>query len=202
MSQHGLVEGDLVDARGDLARAHGQTVAIERVELDDQRVRHRALTAEREEVGVGGEAAVPVGVAGNGDRMVQGGQAGGGQHRFHRDLGAAEQARAAGGDIGGGDQQLETYMWTAAWRNRHAPEQLAEGVEAQRVEIMGREQRGHLRQRIGAGCWRARLRRTRSGTPALATASHTATQLGTRAVRPSRRGPRPAPALTAPALVA
>ncbi len=121
VAQHRLAEGELVDAGGDLARARRQAVAVERGELDDQRVADRAFAAEREKVGVGREAAVPVGAAVDGDGVVQGGQARRGQHRLHRDLAAAEQARAARGHVGGGDQQLGARAKCAGWRNRRGP---------------------------------------------------------------------------------
>ena len=65
-----------------------------RVELDDQRVADRALAPQRHEVGVGREAAVPIGVPVDGDGVMDGGQAGRGQHALH--------ASSRGGGTGAG----------------------------------------------------------------------------------------------------
>ena len=150
IAQHRLIEGDLVDAGADLARARRHAVGAQGAQPDDQRIRNGALARQRHQIGVGGEAAVPVGAPVDGDRVMDGGQARRSQHRLDRELAAPEQARAAGCHVGGGDQQLGAGARAQQREIDVRLEQLAERIEAQRIEVVGREQARHLRQRLRA----------------------------------------------------
>ena len=85
----------------------------------------------------------------DGDGVVDGGQAGRGQHALDRHLAAAEETGKAVGDVGRGDQQLGTGAGAQLREVDVRLEQFAEGIEIQRIEVVGREQTRHLGDRIG-----------------------------------------------------
>ncbi len=133
----------MADAARDLARGGGHT-ALDAGQLDDQRIVDGAFAGERNEIGIGGEAAVPIGRAVDGHGVMDRRQAGRRQHRVHGEFAAAEKARAARGDIGRGHQQLGARRRAQQREIDVGFEELAERIEAQRIEIVGREQRRHV----------------------------------------------------------
>ena len=151
VAQHRLVEGDLVDAGGDLARARGHarrdasglslTISVSPTGLSRaERRRDRDWRRSRRPSRRCPSMETAWWMVG---RQAEASTA------LHRQLAAAEQARAAGRDVGGGDQQLGPAVARSMREIDVRLEQLAERVEAQRIEVVGREQRSPP----GASAW-------------------------------------------------
>ena len=84
--------------------------------------------------------AIPVGLAGDLDRLVELRQAGRGQHHLRRQLMLPEQAAAGGADMGRRDQQRHRAMPPQPGEINQPDQQVAQRVDPQRVELVGREQ--------------------------------------------------------------
>ena len=104
--QHG-VERDLVHPAGDVAGAARRLAPLGGVDLDEEGVLRVAFAHQRRQRRVAAEAAVPVGLAVDLDRLEHRRQAGRGEEHVGRDLVLAEDAAAAGAHVGGGDEELD-----------------------------------------------------------------------------------------------
>ena len=137
------VEGHFVGAVQDVAGAGGQVFAPRGVDLDQQQVVRRGVADQGQQAGVARVAAVPVGLAVDLHGLEQQGQAGRGQHHVGGELGLPEDAQLAGADLGGGDEQVGAVAVAHALEIHGVFQDGAQGVEVERVELVGRELGAH-----------------------------------------------------------
>ena len=91
-----------------ISRADARRLAaLGGVDLDEEGVARRALADQRRQRRVAAEAAVPVGLAVDLDRLEHRRQAGRGEEHVRGDLVLAEHPAAAGADVGRGDEELD-----------------------------------------------------------------------------------------------
>ena len=129
----------------------GMPAFVDRCDLDDQGISHGAFRRQRDEIGIGGKAAVPIGPAIDYHGMMDRRQAGGGKNRLDGHLVPPEKAHAAGGHVGGRNQQLDIRERAQPLEIDVRCQQPAQRIEAERVELVGREQaRGDLPHRRGS----------------------------------------------------
>ena len=138
-AQEGRGEAELHAARGDFCGAAGGVLVLQGVQQHHQQVRRVAFVEQRVDRRVGGEAAVPVVLAVDLHRVVQGGQAGRGQYGCFAELGGAEQTDLAGAHGGGGDEELERARAADALEVELRAHHVAQRVEVEGVELVRRE---------------------------------------------------------------
>jgi hypothetical protein len=114
----------------------------QRVEQHQQDVGRGAVVDQRIDRRVGGEAAVPVGLAVDLDRVVERGQAGRGEQRVGAELRGVEQPDLAGAHLGGGDEEAQPALAADALEVEARLHHVAQRVEVEGVELVGREQPG------------------------------------------------------------
>ena len=104
--EQGRIEGDLVDAVDDVTGRARRARALDRIDLNQDRIVRRAVADQRRDGGIARIAAVPIGLAVDLDGLKQRRQAGGGEQHLGRQVGVAENVPAPGVHIGGRDEQL------------------------------------------------------------------------------------------------
>jgi len=140
--QENGVEGHLIQTVRNLGGGARHAFALDRVDRYDNGVLRFALPDESRERGIAGIAAVPVGLAVDLDGLEHGGQTGRGEQNVRRNGVVLKNFTAARPHIGGGDEEVD-------WRFRKPLEidefgqNLAQRIDALRIQIVGRKQTGH-----------------------------------------------------------
>ncbi len=137
------VEGHFVDAVEDVARGDRHLVAHQRVDLHDHHVARGAFVDQRIDRGIAEIAAVPIELAVDLHRLEQERQAGRRHHGIGRQFRRAEQARLAGPDVGGGDEQLHVRSRAQAFEIHLFFQQVAQRVDLHRIELGRRPHAAH-----------------------------------------------------------
>ena len=143
LAAEGQVEGQAHHARRDLAGPRWQLRIPVRVELDDQGIAGFASLDHRQDRRIGREAAVPVVVPADLHGMMQLRQASRGQDRVDRDLASLEDPRLAAGDLRRSDEEADRRRPAESREVHGVLQQGAEGIQVQRIELIGRDHAGH-----------------------------------------------------------
>jgi hypothetical protein len=136
------VEGNLVEPVEDLVGRARQVRPFARIDLHQDGVVRVAFAHQRRQGRITGIAAIPVRFAVDLDRMEHGRQAGRGKQDVGGDLLVAEDTAAAGAHTGRGDEQPDGSAGQPVEIDAFG-EHRAQRVEAERIEIIGRNHAGH-----------------------------------------------------------
>ena len=132
------IEGNLVEPVEDLARRAWRFQPFARIDLHQDGVVRVAFAHQRRKRRIAGIAAVPIGFAVDLDRLEHGRQTSRGKQHVGRDLRVAEDAAAAGTHVGRGDEQLDRRIGKPVEIDA-VGQDVAQRVEAERIEIIGRK---------------------------------------------------------------
>ena len=119
------------------AGRRGVSCALDRIDLDDDRVAALGLVEQRPQRRIAGVAAVPIGLAVDDHRLKQLRQAGRGHDVIGGENVAAEDLAAAGPHVRRRDEQLEAVACAQAFEIDGLLEMDAQRIDVERIELVG-----------------------------------------------------------------
>jgi hypothetical protein len=140
--QHHGVERDLVQAVQDVGRAARDARALDRVDRNENRVLRFALADEWGQRRIARIAAVPIGLAVDLDRLEHRRQTGGGEQDVGRHGVVLEHFAASRANIGRRDKEMDR-RFRQDLEIDHLGKDLAQGILAHGIDVVGRHQARH-----------------------------------------------------------
>jgi hypothetical protein len=129
----------------------GAVLASERCEQNEQHVGRLALVEEREHRRVCRVAAIPVRLAVDVDGRMDLRQTGRREENVSRHLGLAEDAKPAGRDLSGADEELERTACSKCLEIYLSLEDVPQRIHTQRVQLGRREETCPCREHLAGG---------------------------------------------------
>ena len=150
-AQEGRAEAEFAQAHADILGRIRRLAKVQRGQQHEQDVGRRAVVEQRKDRRVGAVAAIPVGLAVDHHGAVDVGQAGRGEQRVDRQFMVVEDAQLARVGVGRRDEQLDRAVLAQTLEIDLRRDDVAQGVEVERVQLLGREILGPLQHQLERG---------------------------------------------------